>query len=77
MSLKEKTGVVVSTKMQKTIIIAVESRYRSKLYSKIKTRTKRYFVHDESESCQLGDKIIAISSSPKSRKKCWRLKSII
>ena len=77
MPIKEKIGVVVSTKMQKTVIIAVEKRYKSKLYSKIKIRTKRYFVHDEFDECKLGDQILAVSSIPLSRKKHWTLKKII
>jgi small subunit ribosomal protein S17 len=77
MPLKEKTGIVVSTKMQKTIVVKVESRFSHPIYSKIVVRTKRYLVHDEEDECNIGDKILITESRPLSKKKRWILNKII
>jgi len=77
MALKEKIGIVVSNKMDKTIVVAVNNKYKSKLYSKIKIRVKKYFVHDEFNECNIGDLVTVVSSIPLSRKKRWALKKII
>jgi small subunit ribosomal protein S17 len=77
MPTKERIGTVVSNKMQKTIVVAVESRYQSALYSKFKIRTKRYLAHDEFNECKIGDQVIVQETRPLSRKKCWTLKKIL
>nr|YP_010444263.1 ribosomal protein S17 [Fibrocapsa japonica]UTE95150.1 ribosomal protein S17 [Fibrocapsa japonica] len=77
MAVKEKIGIVISNKMTKTIVIAVENRYKSPIYSKIKISTKQYLVHDEFNECNVGDKIIVKESRPLSKKKRWVLKKII
>jgi small subunit ribosomal protein S17 len=75
MATKEKTGIVVSNKMDKTIVITVENRYAHPIYGKTVKKTQRFMAHDELNSCQLGDKVIIMESRPLSRKKRWTLKS--
>lgn len=77
MSIKEKTGIVVSDKMDKTIVVLVEDRYRHPRYSKTLVKTKRYMAHDEINEAKLGDKVILHQSRPLSRRKRWVLKQII
>ena len=66
MALKEKVGVVVSTKMEKTIVVLVENKFRHPRYSKTVVRTKRYLAHDETSQAKLGDKVAAKASAEKS-----------
>lgn len=77
MALKEKVGVVVSTKMEKTIVVLVENKFRHPRYSKTVVRTKRYLAHDETSQAKLGDKVILLQSRPISRHKHWVLKQIV
>ena len=63
--------------MEKTIVVAVENIYKSPLYSKFKTRTKKYLVHDEFNECKIGDRVILSETRPLSRRKCWTLKKIL
>ena len=74
MATKEKTGIVVSNKMEKTIVITVENRYAHPVYGKTVKKTQRFMAHDESNSCQLGDKVTIMETRPLSRKKRWTLK---
>jgi small subunit ribosomal protein S17 len=77
MTLKEKVGVVVSTKMQKTIVVLVENKFRHPRYAKTVVRTKRYLAHDETNQAKLGDRVVLLQSPPFSRHKHWILKQII
>lgn len=77
MSIKEKIGTVVSNKMQKTIVIAVENKFKLAIYSKFKIRTKRYLVHDELNECKIGDRVLVSETRPLSRTKRWTLKKIL
>lgn len=74
---KERIGIVVSNSTDKTINVAVESRFPHPKYKKIITRTKKYMAHDEKNSCKLGDIVLLEESRPLSRKKRWILKQII
>ncbi|NMB42201.1 MAG: 30S ribosomal protein S17 [Firmicutes bacterium] len=76
-SRKVRVGKVVSDKMDKTIVVAVERSKRHPLYGKIIRRTKNYMVHDESNECKAGDKVRIMETRPLSRKKRWRLIDII
>ena len=76
-SRKVRVGKVVSDKMDKTIVVAVERNKRHPLYGKIIRRTKNYMVHDESNECKAGDKVRIMETRPLSRKKRWRLIDII
>ena len=77
MSITEKTGIVVSTKMDKTIVVVVESKYRHPQYSKTLKKTKRYLAHDEDNSAKLGDRVVLNQTRPISKKKSWTLKSVL
>ena len=77
MTLKEKVGVVVSTKMQKTIVVLVENKFRHPRYSKTVVKTKRYLAHDETNQAKLGDRVLLSQSRPFSRHKHWILKQIL
>jgi small subunit ribosomal protein S17 len=77
MSKTEKIGVIVSDKMDKSVVVEVEYRYRHPIYSKIVVRTKRYMAHDESNECNIGDKVILEPTRPLSRKKRWIVKQIL
>jgi small subunit ribosomal protein S17 len=77
MPVKEKIGIVVSDKMQKTIVVNIESRFSHPIYSKIVVKTKKYLVHDELEECNIGDQILIRESRPLSKKKRWKLTKII
>ena len=76
MSITQKKGIVISTKMQKTIVIKVENQYSHKLYSKIINKTKKYLVHDELEQCLIGDYVLIEQCRPISKKKHWKLINI-
>ena len=74
--MKEKRqliGEVVSTKMNKTIIVKVDRKFPHKVYKKLITRSKKYYVHDFNESCGLGDVVKIIESKPLSKLKRWRV----
>jgi small subunit ribosomal protein S17 len=77
MATKEKIGTVVSTKMDKTIVIIVEEKYAHPLYGKTVNKTQRFMAHDEKNQCLLGDKVIISETRPLSRKKRWALKQIL
>lgn len=74
---KVRTGVVVSNKMDKTIVVAVEYRTKHKLYEKIIKRTIKLKAHDEGNECQIGDRVRVMETRPLSKDKRWRLVEII
>ncbi|MGB9779941.1 30S ribosomal protein S17 [Caldanaerobacter sp.] len=74
---KVRIGTVVSNKMQKTIVVAVEDKFRHPLYGKIVKRTKKYKVHDENNICNVGDVVKIMETRPLSKEKRWRLVEII
>jgi small subunit ribosomal protein S17 len=77
MPVKEKLGVVVSNKMQKTIVVKIENRYPHPIYSKTMLKTKKYLAHDELEECSIGDKVLVQECRPLSKRKRWKLVKII
>ena len=77
MPVKEKVGIVVSNKMQKTIVIKVESRYSHPIYSKTMVKTKKYLAHDESGKCNIGDQVLVQETRPLSKRKRWKLVKIL
>ena len=77
MSKLEKIGVIVSNKMEKSVVVEVAYRYRHPMYSKIVVRTKRYMAHDKTNECAIGDKVILETSKPISKKKRWKIKQIL
>ena len=74
---KQKTGVVVSNKMDKTIAVKVERRLMHPLYGKFVKRSKKFFAHDEENTCNLGDVVRIMETRPLSKMKRWRLVEII
>lgn len=77
MAVKEKVGLVVSNKMQKTVVVAVENRSPHPKYGKIVVKTKRYKAHDEENKCQEGDRVRITETRPLSRTKCWVVAEIL
>lgn len=73
----QKVGRVVSDKMQKTIVVAVDYPRRHRLYSKVMTRTSRFKAHDENNECKIGDIVRIEESRPLSKDKRWVLREII
>jgi small subunit ribosomal protein S17 len=74
---KQRTGVVVSNKMDKTIAVQVERRLMHPIYGKTLKRTKNFFAHDEENTCNVGDKVRIMETRPLSKNKRWRLVEII
>jgi len=74
---KLRYGTVVSDKMDKTIVVVVETLRKHPMYKKYIKRSKRYKVHDENNQCKVGDKVSFVETRPISRNKCWKLVEII
>lgn len=74
---KTRTGMVVSDKMDKTIVVAIEDNVRHPLYKKIVKRTVRLKAHDENNECRVGDRVRIMETRPLSKDKRWRLVEII
>ena len=70
-------GVVVSDKMQKTIVVQVDRQVRHSLYKKYVEKSRRYKAHDETNDAKMGDRVTLVESRPLSREKRWVLKSIL
>ena len=77
MPAKQQIGIVVSNKMQKTIVVKIENRYSHPIYSKTLIKTKKYLVHDEFEKCKIGDQVLLEECRPISKTKHWKLVQII
>ncbi len=73
----EKVGQVVSTRMQKTIVVEVARRVPHKLYKKTVSRRKKFYAHDEEQTARVGDTVRIVESRPLSRLKRWRLAEVI
>ena len=74
---KERIGVVVSNKMQKSIVVEIERREKHPIYGKIIKKTNRFMAHDEKEECNIGDTVRIMETRPLSKRKHWRLVEII
>jgi small subunit ribosomal protein S17 len=74
---KTRTGLVVSDKMDKTVVVAIERRVPHPIYGKMITRTKRLKAHDEENSAKVGDTVRIVETRPLSKDKRWRLVEII
>ena len=74
---KTRVGMVISDKMDKTIVVAVEDFVRHSLYEKAVKRTKKVKAHDENNECQIGDKVRIMETRPLSKDKRWRLVNIV
>ncbi len=77
MAAKERVGIVVSNKMQKTAVVEIENRSAHSKYGKVVVRTKKYKVHDEENQCKEGDRVRISETRPLSRTKRWTLAEIL
>ena len=74
---KTREGTVVSDKMNKTVVVAVEDRVKHPLYSKVMRRTSKLKAHDENNACGVGDRVLLMETRPTSATKRWRVVEII
>ncbi|MEZ0072899.1 30S ribosomal protein S17 [Planotetraspora sp. GP83] len=74
---KTREGLVVSDKMDKTVVVAVEDRVKHPLYGKVIRRTTKYKAHDEQNSCGVGDRVLLMETRPLSASKRWRVVEIL
>jgi len=74
---KEKIGLVVSDKMNKTIIVAVERKVKHPMYGKFIKKTTKFAAHDENNDAHLGDKVLIMETRPLSKTKRWRLVRVV
>ena len=77
MAVKERVGLVVSDKMQKTVVVAIENRAPHPTYGKIVVKTQRYKVHDEENKCKVGDRVRIQETRPLSKTKRWTVAEIL
>ena len=74
---KVRVGKVVSDKMEKTVVVAVERKVPHALYNKPMVSTKRFKAHDENNACRIGDTVKIVETRPLSKDKCWRVVEIL
>ncbi len=74
---RTKLGTVVSNKMEKTVVVAVEEVRRHSLYGRNVRRTRKFKVHDEANACQVGDVVVIAESRPISKDKCWVVREVV
>ena len=77
MALKERLGTVVSDKMDKTVVVAVENRFPHAIYQKTVSRTTRYKAHDEANNCKVGDRVRITETRPLSATKRWSVSEVL
>jgi small subunit ribosomal protein S17 len=74
---KERIGIVVSNKMDKSIVVAIRRKVKHPIYGKFVNKTKKLMAHDEENTCKVGDKVRIMETRPMSKNKSWRLVEII
>ena len=74
---KTLTGIVVSDKMDKTVVVAIQDNVKHPLYKKIVKRTVKFKAHDENKACNVGDRVSIMETRPMSKDKRWRVVEII
>jgi small subunit ribosomal protein S17 len=74
---KERTGLVVSNKMDKSVVVAVRRKVKHPIYGKFVNKTTRFIAHDEKNECSEGDTVRIMETRPLSKHKCWRLVEIV
>ena len=77
MPVKERIGIVVSDKMEKTAVIKVENRYPHPIYGKTVVKTRKYLIHDENSECNIGDQVLVQECRPLSKRKRWILAKVL
>ncbi len=74
---KERVGVVVSNKMEKTIVVSVKRKMKHPIYGKFVNKTSKLYAHDETNTCSIGDTVKIMETRPLSKSKRWRLVEIV
>ena len=74
---KTQTGVVVSDKMDKTVVVKVDRLVKHSVYNKYIKVSAKYKAHDADNSCKIGDRVVIVESRPMSKDKCWKVRQII
>ena len=74
---KERVGVVKSNKMNKSVTVSIQRKEKHTMYGKFMKKTSTFVAHDESNDCNIGDRVKIMETRPISRSKCWRLVEII
>lgn len=74
---KERTGEVISAKMEKTIVVRVQRRFRHPKFKKVVTQYKKFYAHDEKREAKVGDQVLIEETRPLSKMKCWRLVQVV
>lgn len=74
---KTKEGIVVSSKMDKTVVVAVQRLVRHPLYRRVVRQTRRFKAHDEANECREGDRVRIMECRPLSKEKCWRVVEVL
>ncbi len=74
---KSREGLVVSDKMDKTVVVSVEDRVKHPLYGKVLRRTSRLKAHDETNQCDIGDRVVIMETRPLSATKRWRVVTVL
>lgn len=77
MPVKQEIGIVVSDKMNKTVVVEIQNRYPHPIYSKTLVKTKKYLAHDELEEANIGDQVLVQECRPLSKRKRWKLIKIL
>jgi small subunit ribosomal protein S17 len=77
MASKEITGVIVSDKMDKSVVVAVERQIRHDLYGKTQKRTSKFLAHNEANDAKIGDRVAIVESRPLSRRKRWVVTRVV
>jgi small subunit ribosomal protein S17 len=73
---KERSGIVVSNKMDKTIVVAVKRKVKHPIYGKFVNKTTKFYAQDDNNECNIGDLVRIMETRPLSKTKCWRLVEI-
>lgn len=74
---KERVGLVVSSNMQKSIVVAVKTKMKHPIYGKFVNKTSKFMAHDEENNSNVGDTVKIMETRPLSKNKCWRLVEIV
>ncbi len=74
---KERTGLVVSNSMNKSIIVQIQRKVKHPIYEKFVKKTTKFMAHDDKNECNVGDTVRIMETRPLSKRKCWRLVEII
>jgi len=74
---KTQVGIVVSDKMDKTVVVKIDRLVRHRVYNKYIKRSAKYKAHDDANSCKIGDRVLIVETRPISKDKCWKVRQII